>query len=76
MHENLQEMIKEVTKEEKPVEDNIEISTSKVEKTEKKEEAKKSKIGVLSLYDWFEKNKGNFCPEVDSEKIKGKIRNF
>jgi hypothetical protein len=64
-------MIKEVTKEEKPVEDNIEISTSKVEKTEKKEEAKKSKIGVLSLYDWFEKNKGNFS-NISRVKVEAK----
>jgi hypothetical protein len=71
MHENLQEMIKEVTKEAKPVVDNIDVSATKVEKTEKKEEAKTSKIGVLSLYDWFEKNKTNFA-NISRVKVEAK----
>jgi len=73
MHENLQEMIKEVTKESKPNVEEIEISTTKSTKseTETKKEEKKPKIGVLSLYDWFEKNKRNFS-NISRVKVEAK----
>lgn len=74
MHENLQEMIKEVTKDEKPMEEQIMVSTTKASKAdseEKKEETKTSKIGVISLYDWFEKNKDNF-KNISRVKVEAK----
>ena len=58
MHENLQEMIKEVTKDPNPVNvEGMEPAEKKAKEngSKKKEEESKSKIGVLSLYDWFEK---------------------
>jgi len=66
-------MIKEVTKESKPNVEEIEISTTKSTKseTETKKEEKKPKIGVLSLYDWFEKNKGNFS-NISRVKVEAK----
>lgn len=74
MHENLQEMIKEVTKDEKPkMEEQIMISTkvSIPDKESKKEEVNTSKIGVISLYDWFEKNKDNF-KNISRVKVEAK----
>ena len=74
MHENLQEMIKEVTKDPNPVNvEGMEPTEKKAKEngSKKKEEESKSKIGVLSLYDWFEKNKTNFS-NISRVKVEAK----
>jgi|ADurb_Leu_01_Slu_FD_contig_121_78258_length_28057_multi_3_in_0_out_0_25 hypothetical protein len=78
MHENLHDMIAEVTKDSKPASmEELDLSSAKKNDktptdTKKKEEEKTSRIGVISLYDWFEKNKEKFISHIKKVKVESK----
>ncbi len=77
MHENLHDMIAEVTKESKPASmEELEVSSTKTstptDTKSKEEENKSSRIGVVSLYDWFEKNKDKFIGHIKKVKVESK----